>query len=550
MKSDSRKKWTVMVYLAGDNDLNDDMIASLKSLHALRGNPGCNIFAYYATSNLPREAVLYDFREKKTEGAPLKDFEQPNLGTAACAVEMGNSADRKTVVNFVKGCRQVAKTEHNVLILSSHADSFLGRSLLKDETSMKVMSFGELTRALGEVTSELPGRKLDILGFDSCVMGMVEIAYELRPFTKVLVAPQDFTPSSGWNYQEMLCSLAVPKPKDDPVDHAKCFVKNYVCFQRDFTVGGRSVEIAACNLDCEFETLVDKINDLAYLLRVELPHVRPSTPPTKDGTYGDDKVGNETRGFVYTRLIDLLLCSHWSSQTHMQDQSVDLSHFCFSLFIECQKLIHHICIIRGDPVCKPKNQVQADPIDPEVARLRAKLEQISDLCADIYQILRGKGGKGGGIVIHNDHAGNEEQFSFGLSLFFPWSRLGFVLSYDTYKKLAFNKGERKSWLKLINRITVETQRQNLGPFEEEALRRRGIQKPKLRSELKFENVQVNVFEDHLLDSFEGHRYDPPGKGALAAFRERFGKVKNYPMQDLNEPDCTKTIGSDCDPKEK
>lgn len=549
MKSNSRKKWTVMVYLAGDNDLNDDMIGSLKSLHALRGNPGCNIFAYYATSNLPLEAVLYDFREREADDAPLEAFATPNLGTAACAAEMGNSADRRTLVNFVRGCRELAETEHNVLILSAHSDGFLGRSLLKDETSMMVMSFKELERALCDVKDVLEG-KLDILGFDSCVMGMVEIAYELRDFTRVLVAPQDFTPASGWNYQEMLCSLVHDHPHDDPAVHAKSFVREYVCFQRDFTVGGRSVEIGACRLDGDFEGLIANVARLADLLRVELPPVKPPKKnPPKDGNYGDDTVGGKTRGFVYTRLIELLLCSHWFSQTHMQDQSVDLSHFCFNLFLECQKLMDHIHLIRGvraaegDQEDQENREDHCDHGNPEVDRLLTKLNDICDLCVQIYRIMRKDG-----IVIHNDHAGNQDQFSLGLSLFFPWSRLGFVLSYDTYKHLAFTKGRGRSWLSLINRITVETQRQDIGKFKEK-LRRAGFPAPVPGVEMTIDEHLLNeFFEPSLTEDFE--RYDPPGKGALAAFRERFGKVKNYPMKDLNPPKCSKTPGADCNPKEE
>lgn len=74
-----------MVYLAGDNELNDDMAATLKSLHTLRGNPGCNIFAYYATTNLPREAVFYDFRHENKGDEPLKTCEAPTLGGISSA---------------------------------------------------------------------------------------------------------------------------------------------------------------------------------------------------------------------------------------------------------------------------------------------------------------------------------------------------------------------------------------------------------------------------------------------------------------------------------
>lgn len=525
MDGHPQKKWTVMVYLAGDNELNDDMAAALKSLHALRGNPGCNIFAYYATANLTRQTALYDFREKIKDDEPLKCSERDRLGSTV-ATDLGNSADVKSLVDFVSGCLEECRTEHNILILSGHSDSFLGRSLLQDQSSMKVMKFLELKEALRQINCKLgereidcqsEGRKLDILGFDSCAMGMIEIAYELRDFAKVLVTPQDFTPASGWNYKEMLDSLAKENPSTEADEHARNFVAEYTRWQTDFVVGGRSVEISACRLDADFETLVGRISDLADLLRVELPPVEPRQESPDDGNYGDDALSNEKPGIMYSRIIDLVLCSHWFAQTHMQDQSVDLAGFCWNLFLQCEKMRRHIAIIKG-----VKYLPDDIYVDGEGAALFNKLGDIRHLCIQILQLMFG-GEKP--FIIARGHAGIEHQFSYGLSIFFPWSRMAFIISYDTYKELAFTKRKGESWLSLINRFTAETIFQDYNELLEKAE----------DGDQNFErSLAIAPFLKEFLIPLD--KYDPPNRGALANFREKFGRVKNYPLT-WDEPDC-------------
>src|SRR5260370_42131422 len=196
MDTQSDKKWTVMVYLAGNNDLDEEMVASLQGMSKHAGNKKSNIFAYYASANPLREVSLYDFRDKNGDDIENYRVPDPKKFCGDCG-DLGGAAKPETLVNFVKCCHHHSDTPHNVLILSGHSDAFIGRSLLKDESALQVMSFLELAKALKEITGHVLKGKLDILGFDSCAMCMIETAYELRDTAQVLVSPQDFTPSGG-----------------------------------------------------------------------------------------------------------------------------------------------------------------------------------------------------------------------------------------------------------------------------------------------------------------------------------------------------------------
>jgi hypothetical protein len=71
----------------------------------------------------------------------------------------------------------------------------------------------ELQRALRRAGLG-PRNKLAILGFDACLMNMLEIAYQLREETELLVGSQQTEPGDGWPYDKVLAAMnAGPTPE-------------------------------------------------------------------------------------------------------------------------------------------------------------------------------------------------------------------------------------------------------------------------------------------------------------------------------------------------
>ena len=52
------------------------------------------------------------------------------------------------------------------------------------------------------------GRKLDVVGFDACLPGAVEVLYQFREVAEVLVGSPDTIPIDGFNYRAILEALA------------------------------------------------------------------------------------------------------------------------------------------------------------------------------------------------------------------------------------------------------------------------------------------------------------------------------------------------------
>jgi len=79
---------------------------------------------------------------------------------------------------------------------------------MKDESPLGSLTIPELKQAFVDIQGDLKGQKIDILGFDSCLMSMAEVCYELKGLVDIAVGSEGYSPASGWPYCEMLERLA------------------------------------------------------------------------------------------------------------------------------------------------------------------------------------------------------------------------------------------------------------------------------------------------------------------------------------------------------
>jgi hypothetical protein len=123
----------------------------------------------------------------------------------------------QTLADFGVWAVQSYPARHYALVLWDHGDGWkqahpasplVKAFSLDDHGSGDGISIsnGDYARALGAITNAL-GDKLDLVGFDACLMGMWEVAEATAPYAHVLVASEETIPLSGWSYDEFLGSL-------------------------------------------------------------------------------------------------------------------------------------------------------------------------------------------------------------------------------------------------------------------------------------------------------------------------------------------------------
>lgn len=436
------REWTIMIYMAGDNNLSVDMAYAMEQIKGVagEGDESPNLFVYY-DGNSPDIPTMYcDFTEPKRPKY-VRSFMVPDKLQPVRAKQNENAADWKSVVNFVDWCVNKVEVEspegevtygrrarRYALIFSGHSLGFQDIGLFKDESSGKSMKMGDLETLFLRLVADkgllreaanryelekgsderarfmtvLLGQKLDLLGFDSCVMGMLEVGYQFHQVAETMIASEGSVPSAGWTYAKILGCLARGHNgrSSDTSQVAEHFVRQFIESQDAYTVGGVSVDMAAWDLN-EMGYLVEEFDKLSEAL-VEC--------------FGDEG------GRLYGRMARAVLMAHWRCQSYMYDQNIDLGDFCELLAEECS-------FIEGD--------LEGDELEV--------LKRVQDQCLNVWTQLRK-------TVILSGFSGGLYQYSNGISVFFPWSREGYEASRKNYEGLLFYKDEmRKIFFKEVTR---------------------------------------------------------------------------------------------------
>ena len=456
----SNKEWTIMIYMAGDNNLSVDMAYAMEQIKgvAAAGEEGPNLFVYY-DGNSPAIPTLYCDFSDPLKPKYVRSYKVPDKLYPVPSKANENAAHWKSVVNFVDWCVNKVEVESDggevtygrranryALIFSGHSLGFQDIGLFKDETSGKSLKMDDLHDGLTRIVSEkkllekvarkckipkgeerdretkvLLGQKLAILGFDSCVMGMLEVGYQFCSVAETMIASEGSVPSAGWTYAKILGCLAQGGHNryGDTQKVAEHFVRQFIESQDAYTVGGVSVDMAAWDLN-QMDDLAAAFDSLSEAL-------------VECFRYEDSR--------IYRRMERAVLMVHWKCQSYMYDQNVDLGDFCELLDQECALI--------------------ADDLDGVELEL---LNYLRGQCENVWHQLRS-------AVLLSGFSGGLYQYSNGISVFFPWSREGYEVSRKNYEGLWFAKeATRKkfSWAGFLKKYLYEVALRKVEPTTPDA----------------------------------------------------------------------------------
>ncbi len=268
-------KWTFLVYMAGDNNLDGAALRDIAEMAKAGSTQDVHILVQLdrIEDNLTR-------RFRITPGGGFKKdcietFSETNTGDpqilysfAKWAVD-NYPADRYALIlwNHGSGWWEDAKTRaagpasrrpHRPLFKHSFPQAH--RSICYDDTSGgDALDNRELRVVLTGICTLL-GRKIDLLGMDACLMNMVEVAWQLRDSVNVIVGSEIEEPFDGWPYAEILNRLTA-RPRQDAATFARWIVKSYLA---SYKGKGETVTQSALDL-VQINDVVAKIDALAAL---------------------------------------------------------------------------------------------------------------------------------------------------------------------------------------------------------------------------------------------------------------------------------------------
>jgi hypothetical protein len=185
--------WTVLVYSVSDNNLYRFMQADLDEAERVGSSPEMNILA--ETSHQPKggNVVRYKLEADQTPG--LKSPVLEDLGRTHDMAKSANMADS------IAWAMEKYPSKHFFLIAADHGAGWKGAH--HSESTDSWMNATDLEDAL-KTAQERTGRKIDVLGFDQCLMASTEIAHQLAPYANILVASEEVEGGAGWQYDQAL----------------------------------------------------------------------------------------------------------------------------------------------------------------------------------------------------------------------------------------------------------------------------------------------------------------------------------------------------------
>jgi hypothetical protein len=215
--------WAFMVYLNGDNNLEPEAFDDLNEMEFadLRGT-GIKVLAlmdgngaYYTGAGAFSGTCLYEIQfdaagAGTNTGIVSRRLASTELGLTATGNEELNMADPLTVSRFLAFTKAGFTADNYGLLVFNHGYGWdidpaqtvkVWKNLLTDATSFASLS----AKQLGTVLS---GQGLGVVGFDSGLAGMLEIAYEFKDGAQVFIGSEEQTPGSGWEYDFLLEDFA------------------------------------------------------------------------------------------------------------------------------------------------------------------------------------------------------------------------------------------------------------------------------------------------------------------------------------------------------
>lgn len=142
----------------------------------------------------------------------------------------------------------------------------VSRSLLFDSQYATELTTYGLDRALEKVSKVL-GKKLDLIGFDACLMSSIEIAYQAAEYADFMVGAEEGScPREGWNYKRISEFLSA-----NPSSSAEALASEIVkAYHLRHSSGEKDYTQTATRLDkvSKVKELIDKVLVSGLFLQV------------------------------------------------------------------------------------------------------------------------------------------------------------------------------------------------------------------------------------------------------------------------------------------
>ena len=293
-------KWTFMVFMNGDNNLEGAAIDDFGEMASAGSTAEVNLVVQidripgFNTSNgdwTGTKRFLVTNGMSPTPANAVQDLGESNMGHP------------QTLIDFVNWAKTNYPADYYAVIIWDHGSGWQRRveepikSISDDWTSSDTITMPELRQALATITNS-GADKLDIVGFDACLMAMEEVDYQIMPYADYRVSSEETEPYDGWDYDASMTYL-ISNPTCTAAQLSTRIVNDFINF---YGTSGDDT-LSAVNLN-NLNSLVTATSNLGNDLKNNLPLYRTQIESVKDNVEHFDSNGDHISD-VHDYYVDL-----------------------------------------------------------------------------------------------------------------------------------------------------------------------------------------------------------------------------------------------------
>ena len=275
-----------MVYMDADNSLEYAGLEDINEMEMEGSDSNINVIIQidripgYDSSNgdwtgAKRYYAIKDSDSSIISSPVVQDLGEVNMGSAI------------TLQNFIQWSKSNYPAENYALILWDHGSGImfgndLGGICWDDSNGNDYLTVPELSSVLSN-----PLYSVDLIGFDACLMGGVEIHYQLKDNVDVIVGSEEITPLEGYPYDFILNFL-----RSDPLATPQQLGQQIVVLY-DYSLPSYSyiTQAAIKPLTADFinglDNFINDLDDIAISQQNNIQIARQSSQEFDESSYID-----------------------------------------------------------------------------------------------------------------------------------------------------------------------------------------------------------------------------------------------------------------------
>lgn len=281
-----QKEWTVLIYMNGKNDLEEFAIEDFRELAKVGSTQDVNFVVQLGRPER-RPGAQAEMRSVFGGWSGARRFyvvkdATPEPGNEIEIVDSGHvdMGAAETLTNFLKWGKDMFPAKRYAVVIWNHGQGYRlqfnkGAVAARTEPASERIYHGDAGRSHRAVSQDIDtgaiiynaelrssiksvfGNQLSVVGFDACLMAMIETAYELKDVAEVMVASEELEPGNGWNYTSVASYLT-----NDPNSDGEQFAANIVRSYRETYGDNDSTTLSALRLK-DINSLAQEVSALS-----------------------------------------------------------------------------------------------------------------------------------------------------------------------------------------------------------------------------------------------------------------------------------------------